>query len=400
MAELSQNLLMVAFFCYFAATVLFAVSATGKNFKNSSGDYVNRWGTYGFIMSIIGVLFALGYFGFRWAAAGHAPVSNMFEYTVFLGIAIGIAFVILYAMYRSTILGLFAMPIIMLIIAYAAIFPQEVEPLIPALQTVWLEIHVLTTALGQGILGISFVAGLIYLVRTIDVSKDRKNKRTFWLEFIMYGLLSVLGFVIVTNAFNFAGYESEIEYAAPLEDGETYQDVMDYHLPPIFGPSEGEVMTEGAMAPLIELPEWLEAGDVNSVMWALLAGLVLYGLLRLVFRRRVSALLKPAVRKVDPEKVDELAYRAVAIGFPIFTLGGLIFAMIWAQIAWTRFWGWDPKEVWALITFLFYAGYLHLRLSRGWHGEPSAWLVVIGFMIIMFNLIFVNLVIAGLHSYA
>ena len=95
-----------------------------------------------------------------------------------------------------------------------------------------------------------------------------------------------------------------------------------------------------------------------------------------------------------------MSYRAIAIGFPIFALGGLVFAMIWAQIAWTRFWGWDPKEVWALVTFLFYAVYLHLRLSNGWHGEKSAWLCVIGFAIIMFNLVFVNLVIAGLHSYA
>ncbi|MEI5906343.1 cytochrome c biogenesis protein CcsA [Bacillus spongiae] len=78
----------------------------------------------------------------------------------------------------------------------------------------------------------------------------------------------------------------------------------------------------------------------------------------------------------------------------------LIFAMIWAQIAWTLFWGWDPKEVWALITWLFYAVFLHLRLSKNWQGEKSAWLAVIGFAIIMFNLIFVNLVIAGLHSYA
>ena len=64
------------------------------------------------------------------------------------------------------------------------------------------------------------------------------------------------------------------------------------------------------------------------------------------------------------------------------------------------FWGWDPKEVWALITWLFYAAVLHLRLSKGWHGEKSAWLAVIGFAIIMFNFIVVNLIIAGLHSYA
>src|SRR5699024_10173627 len=76
------------------------------------------------------------------------------------------------------------------------------------------------------------------------------------------------------------------------------------------------------------------------------------------------------------------------------------FASIWAQIAWDRFWGWDPIEVWALITFLFYAVFLHLRLSRGWHGEKSAWLAVIGCTIIMLNIIAVNLVLAGLRSYA
>jgi cytochrome c-type biogenesis protein CcsB len=103
---------------------------------------------------------------------------------------------------------------------------------------------------------------------------------------------------------------------------------------------------------------------------------------------------------MDPEDLDEIGYRAIAIGYPIFTLGALIFAMIWASEAWGRFWGWDPKEVWALITWLFYAAFLHLRLSRGWQGKKSAWLSVIGFLIVMFTLVGVNLVIAGLHSYA
>jgi cytochrome c-type biogenesis protein CcsB len=103
---------------------------------------------------------------------------------------------------------------------------------------------------------------------------------------------------------------------------------------------------------------------------------------------------------IDPDDLDEISYRAIAIGFPVFTLGALIFAMIWAQIAWSRFWGWDPKEVWALITWLFYSAYLHLRLSRGWQGTRSAWLAVVGFIIVLFTLIGVNLVIAGLHSYA
>ena len=128
------------------------------------------------------------------------------------------------------------------------------------------------------------------------------------------------------------------------------------------------------------------------------AGIVLYLILRLIFRRPIAALFQPFAKKANSQLMDEIGYRAVLIGFPVFTLGALIFAMIWAHEAWSRFWGWDPKEVWALITWLFYAAFLHLRLSRGWEGEKSAWLAVIGFIIIMFNLIAVNLIIAGLHS--
>src|SRR5699024_521415 len=138
----------------------------------------------------------------------------------------------------------------------------------------------------------------------------------------------------------------------------------------------------------------------NTLIWSFLAGTLLYGLIRLIFRKRIGAKIQPLLKRISPNLVDEIIYRSVAIGFPLFTLGGLIFAAIWAQIAWDRFWGWDPKEVWALITWFFYAAFLHLRLSRGWHGEKSAWLAVTGFAIIMFNIIVVNLVLAGLHSYA
>src|SRR5690606_21186986 len=134
--------------------------------------------------------------------------------------------------------------------------------------------------------------------------------------------------------------------------------------------------------------------------WSVIFGLLLYGITRLILRKHLGAAIHPMLKDIDPEDLDEISYRAIAIGFPIFTLGALIFAMIWAHIAWNRFWGWDPKEVWALITWLFYSVYLHLRLGRGWQGNRSAWLAVIGFIVVMFTLIGVNLIIAGLHSYA
>lgn len=207
MEQLSGNLLLTAFFLYLLATILFAVSVTGRKWRDKFGDMKgNKWGTLGFLAALGGFIFSVGYFITRWMASGHAPVSNMFEYTTFLGIAIGFAFLILYSIYKSNVLGMFAMPIIMLIIAYASIFPTEVEPLIPALQSYWLQIHVTTTALGQGILAIGFVAGLIYLIRTIDFKKG--GKKVFWLEFIMFSMLTVVAFVIIRYAFNLFGYQT------------------------------------------------------------------------------------------------------------------------------------------------------------------------------------------------
>ncbi|KAF4325227.1 hypothetical protein G195_001261 [Phytophthora kernoviae 00238/432] len=204
----------------------------------------------------------------------------MYEFMSFLSMMIMVAFIVVYAIYRKSLLGLFALPLTILIMAYAAVFPQEVQPLIPALQSIWLKIHVTLAALGEAFFAVGFAAGFMYLLRTVDFSgKDKSSRR-------------------------------------------------------------------------------------------------------------------------QQDDLDEISYRAIAIGFPIFTLGALIFAMIWAQIAWSRFWGWDPKEVWALITWLYYSVYLHLRLSRGWQGRKSAWLAVLGFLVVMFTLVGVNLIIAGLHSYA
>lgn len=395
MAEISSSLLYAAFIIYFIATAFFGAALT---IKNKDGKTINKWGKWGYILSITGFASQLGYFITRWIASGHAPVSNLFEFTTFFGMMMVFGFIVIYAIYRLNVLGVFAMPIALLIIAYASMFPREIEPLIPALQSNWLKIHVTTAALGEGILAISFVAGLIYLIATIDQSKG--SKKTGWLEFVLYSLLSTLGFILVSVSFGLADYETTFQW---INESDNQAELV-YEMPAISGPHDGEIISGEKFGPLFEAPAWMEGIDapkkLNTFIWSMLSGLILYALLRLVLRKRIGAALKPKLSNINTQLVDEISYRAVAIGFPVFTLGALIFAMIWAQEAWTRFWGWDPKEVWALITFLFYAAYLHLRLTRDWHGERSAWLCVLGFVIIMFNLIAVNLVIAGLHSYA
>lgn len=389
--DISGNLLFVAFIAYLVATLLFGGSIKQSN---ATGKNTDKWGKVAIVVTIIGLLSQLGYFITRWVYSGHAPVSNMFEFTTAFGMFIVGAFVLIYFIYRVTALGLVALPVALLIIAYASMFPSEVSPLVPSLQSYWLTIHVITAALGQSVLAISAVAGLIYLLKVVDLKKPSKQR--FWLEAVMFFLVVVVGFVVATSVFNMMEYDSTYSYL----DKEGNERQIDYNMPPLFGMNEYKAVEEHGMSPLVEMPALINAKKLTTVVWSLLVGSILYLLIRLVARRRICAIFQPFVKRVNLQLVDEIGYRSVIIGFPVFTLGALIFAMIWAQLAWSRFWGWDPKEVWALITWLFYAAFLHLRLSKGWEGEKSAWLALIGFGIILFNLIAVNLILAGLHSYA
>lgn len=378
---------------YLIATLFFGNTLRDKQNREKT----SKSGKIGIVITLIGFISHIIYFILRWIAGGHAPVSNMFEFVTFLGMSIVLAFIILYFIYRVDILGLFALPVALVLLAFASMFPTEISPLVPSLQSHWLYIHVITVSLAQGILAVSFVAGLIYLLKAVDQSKS--TKKTFWLEAIILLIFLVGGFVFSTVLFKMMDYNVSFAY---IENNRSVE--VEYHMPPIAGPNDGIALTEGKMEPLIETPGWMQGKDAprkfNTVIWSTIFGVLFYAIARLVMRKRIAAWIQPFLKNIKLDLVDEITYRSIAIGFPLFTLGGLIFAAIWAQIAWDRFWGWDPKEVWALITWFFYAAFLHLRLSRGWHGEKSAWLSVVGFGIIMFNIVVVNLVLAGLHSYA
>ena len=108
---------------------------------------------------------------------------------------------------------------------------------------------------------------------------------------------------------------------------------------------------------------------------------------------RLGARLPPAA------SLDKAAYRTVAFAFPIYT-AGIIFGAIWAEAAWGRYWGWDPKETWAFIAWVIYAMYLHARATAGWKGSRAGYINLLGFGAMTFNFFVVNLVISGLHSYA
>lgn len=105
-------------------------------------------------------------------------------------------------------------------------------------------------------------------------------------------------------------------------------------------------------------------------------------------------------RLPSAEVMDQFAYRAHAFGFPLWTFAALIAGPIWARYAWGRYWGWDPKEVWAFITWVAYAAYLHARATGGWRGKGAAILALIGFATLVFNFVGINLFGSGLHSYS
>ncbi len=97
--------------------------------------------------------------------------------------------------------------------------------------------------------------------------------------------------------------------------------------------------------------------------------------------------------------LDRLSYRSILFGFPVWTFGVMAGA-IWADHAWGRYWGWDPKETWSFITWVVYAMFLHARATAGWRGRRAAWIQLVGFTCLLFNVVGVNLFITGLHSYA
>jgi cytochrome c-type biogenesis protein CcsB len=123
--------------------------------------------------------------------------------------------------------------------------------------------------------------------------------------------------------------------------------------------------------------------------------------LQLVSERSARKGLTSGLGSILPESdvLDRLAYRLNAIAFPIWTFGPLILGAIWAEVSWGRYWGWDPKEVWALITWLVFAAYLHARATAGWRGSRASIVGLIGFGTALFSYYGVNVFFSGLHSY-
>jgi cytochrome c-type biogenesis protein CcsB len=359
----------------------------------------DKIGSYAFWLSAAGVVLHGGAIVTRWMGSSQAPMTNMFEYMSFLGWSSMFFFVLISVWYKLPALGAFVAPVGVIVIAYASVFPTDVKPLVPVLQSNWLVLHVTTAALGEGAFAVAFGAALMYLLRVRSEQADPWEERV--LEGIFYLATTLVAFLMLALGFKWTGYAAEL-----TNKGSGAQSIA-YGIPPIIGPVgslAGEAKWLGMDLPLMNAPSWMQGANagrqLNTLLLSLVLGAVLYAVVRLLVGGPIRELGSRAVAGMNPKLLDEVSYRSVTVGFPLFTLGAIVFAMIWAQKAWGSYWSWDPKETWALISWLFYSGYLHMRIVRGWEGRAAAWVAAAGFPLVIFTLVGVNLLISGLHSYA
>lgn len=399
MMALSSGLFAGAFFVYVISALLYITRITLRRTDSKRFELADRLGDWGLRLSVAGVVLQGGAIITRWISSAQAPMSNMFEYMSFLGWSVMLFFVLISYWYKLPGLGAFVAPVGVIVIAYASVFPTEVKPLVPVLQSYWLVLHVALAALGEGAFAVSFGAAIMWLLRMRKEGANPWEERI--LELIFYSATVLVGFIGAALGFKWSGY------TATLANTGVGSSAVTYNLPPIIGPLgsvAGEGQWLGVNLPLLNAPAWMQGANagkqLNTLLWSLILGTIIYIILRLVLGMPLRELGSKAVAGMNPKLLDEVSYRGVAVGFPLFTLGGLVFAMIWAQKAWGTYWSWDPKETWALICWLFYSGYLHMRIIRGWEGRPSAWVSAAGFPLIIFTLVGVNLLVSGLHSYA
>ena len=289
-----------------------------------------------------------------------APLTNLYESLIFFVWCLILAYLVIEFKYKNRSFGAFITPVAALALAFIDIsgISDKIQPLVPALQSNWLLAHVMMSFIAYAMFAISFSTGLMYLI--VRTEKRSETAYVFWTV-----MLSV--FVITLSAMG-----------------------LDYLTFKVAIKSQEELIKSY----LFRASFLNSSAPVAVLSWAIAAAFTF-------FVWRFGGTLKKIIASfnISSEMLDEITYKSIAIGFPIFTLGGLVFGAIWADQAWGKYWTWDPKETWSLITWFFYAFYLHSRLIRGWKGKKVAIVAVLGFMAVIFTYLGVNLLLSGLHSY-
>jgi ABC-type transport system involved in cytochrome c biogenesis permease subunit len=423
-----EKFLYVALISYLGASALYIASLAVRQADLVAGAVALTRG--GFLVHTAGV-------AVRWAAAGHAPFSNIYE--MVLMFSWGVVALQLLAEWKMELkyFGAITIPIAALALVLMQVLPGEIRPLVPALQSTWLQIHVTLAIISYAGFTLSFAAALLYFI------KDGTSPRVFlnWTGGLVTAIYGVVVLTSVGRGVNLlmpawdpvAGEKIMLEPKQPLMvaiSGLGWPFVIALALTGIalvfnvvhtvsrrsgpVGIWPASFFRAGLFAQATALvvlmlkvrsgPYFVpEVGQNLGVRLAsspfLLAGLVTALFISLaweVLNWKCDAIVEYLPHR---DTLDNLIYKTVAISFPLLTLM-IIAGAYWANRTWGSYWSWDPKEDWALITWLTYAGYIHMRLTRGWRGRRAAYMAIIGFAIIMFTFFGVTYLLPGLHAYA
>jgi cytochrome c-type biogenesis protein CcsB len=271
----------------------------------------------------------------RWLEAGYFPISNLYESLFFLAWGLTTIHLVAENMSKSRLVGVVTAPVAMAITAFAALtLPDTMQtsaPLVPALKSNWLMMHVSVMMLSYATLMVGSLLAIAFLMVT-------------WGQPI-----ELRGSSVGTGAYRDRNYKlhrgGEPTPTSPISE-------------------TGSGTTTAVLAPPSAPP---------------------------------APPLSPQ-RLTLAETLDNISYRVIGLGFPLLTIG-IIAGAVWANEAWGSYWSWDPKETWALITWLVFAAYLHARITRGWQGRRPAILAATGFAVVWVCYLGVNLLGKGLHSY-
>lgn len=269
------------------------------------------------------------------------PITNKYESLMFFALLLAAFYIVLEFKTKNKSLGVFAFAISgsLSLFINAISVPSNLNLLVPALKSNWLLAHVSLSFTAYVCFTIASIAAMLYLIKTVD----SKKRYSYIIYTLVLGIVSASVITIIVNV--------------------------------ILGQ---------------------RANTTNMIIIFLF-----FAVSFSVFFYQKGLNLKNIFKDVgyEQDKIENIIYKFIAVGFAIFTIGGMVFGAIWAQTAWGRFWQWDAKETWTFITWIVYGIYLHGRLSNKWSKEFAATLALIGFLVTLFTFLGVNLLFAGLHSY-
>jgi cytochrome c-type biogenesis protein CcsB len=342
----------VSFILLFGAMLFYWVEA--------SFSFFSRFHFIAFSTTIFANFSILLLLSIRWINYGHFPLSNMYESLIFLSWSLILLQIVLEKMSKNTLLGAIITPIAFFTNSFASFFlPKEMQKasvLVPALQSNWLMMHVTVMMLSYAALLVGSLLAIAFLFITFGKNIDLTGNS--------------LGRVY-NNSTN--AIDSRREFVDPSSEVLQYETKNTKQ----FLATVSNSIPENFIQEQNLFQNSLFSSNQNIKGYFMNQKAIDYKLAKLL---------------------DNLSYRTLGIGFPLLTIG-ILSGAVWANEAWGSYWSWDPKETWALITWLIFAIYLHTRITKGWQGKKPAIIASAGFFIVWICYLGVNLLGKGLHSY-